>query len=91
MALDPGLERICAHLGGVTGAVADKADEVAMSARRNLAQHRETGGARITVTRDDVDSLVSLVDPAAVTIEYGRNGSRGRGRSRGLFILSREL
>ncbi len=60
-----------AHLPGVRDAVHDTADEIADHARANLAQHRHSGDASIEVTRGRTDAHVTLVDDAALSIEYG--------------------
>lgn len=91
MTLNANLERVCSHLPGVVQAVAREGEQIAARARGRLAEHRVTGTATILVTHHVPDTIVSLVDPAAVSIEFGRNGSRGRGASRGLHVLGREL
>lgn len=72
------------------------AERIAVEARRDLAEHRDTGASRIDLERAGVDYLVSLVDPGAMTIEYGRAGGRDRkGRTyrpqEGKHILGRHL
>jgi hypothetical protein len=62
---------IVAHLPGVKAAVRKAADDIANRARATLAQHRDTGTAEIDVTRGATDAHVSLVDDAALSIEYG--------------------
>lgn len=52
-------------------AVRQTAEEIAGRARANLARHRRTGAARIEVARGRTDTQVSLVDDAALSIEYG--------------------
>ena len=88
--------RIVAHLPGVVGAVGDRADTLAARARGILGSHRETGRANIVVTRGQVDSFVSLEDPAAAAIEFGREaGVSASGRrypaQPGLYILHRTI
>lgn len=88
--------RIVAHLPGVVGAVGDRADILANRARGILGSHRETGRANIVVTRGKVDSFVSLEDPAAAAIEFGREaGVSSSGRrypaQPGLYILHRAV
>lgn len=90
----PDLERMLAHRPGVRKAVRRLAEEVAASARADLATHRVTGDARIEVEHHDTDSIVSLVDKAAMSIEYGRAGyttpgGRSVGPAEGLFIITK--
>ena len=82
------VDRIVAH--EVQPAVVERAEILANRARTRLAQHRESGRARIEVTRGRrSDAFVELVDDGgnAVAIEYGRRGSRGRGASQGVYAL----
>lgn len=88
--------RVVARLPGVKGAVKDRAEILAARARGLLGAHRETGRARITVTQGKLDAFVSLEDPAAAAIEYGREaGVSSSGRSysaqQGLYILHRTI
>lgn len=81
-----------AALDFVVAAVANEARERAAIARGVLGAHRHQGHSRITVTHGDIDSFVNLDDTrgqlAAVTIEFGRTGTRGRGgRSIGVGAL----
>lgn len=80
------------------GPVKDKADEIAVEARIDLAEVRDTGSSRITVDRAGTDYLVSLVDDegGAAAIEFGRAGGVDRkGRkfrpTQGKNILGRHL
>ena len=86
--------RIVAHLPGVKKAVRGKAEQIGSRASAFLAQHRVTGKSKIEVTSGKVDSFVSLVDPAAISIEFGRRGftdKRGHtvGPAQGLYIITR--
>lgn len=74
-----------AHLSGVVAAVAAEAAEAGGRAEAILRTHFHTGASSIEVTHGDVDSWVSLVDDAAVSIEFGRTGARGQGTSQGVF------
>lgn len=65
------MNQIISHLDGVSDEVHDVAKQRAAQSRALLAGHRDTGNAEITVTRGDVDSFVNLVDPAALSIEFG--------------------
>lgn len=78
-----------AHLAGVIAAVNATAQEGAARARSILAAHFHTGASSIEVSQGDVDSFVSLVDPAAISIEFGRSGAMGRGTSQGIFAITR--
>jgi uncharacterized protein DUF5403 len=82
----PNAGDIVAHLPGVPAAVRDAADEIATRARSALAQHRDSGDAGIEVARGATDSHVSLVDEAALSIEYGHVTPDGT-PVRGLRVL----
>lgn len=90
----PNLDRMVAHMPGVRNEVSAEAQQVATRARALLAAHRHDGDSKIEVRRaGGSDSIVSLVDPAAVSIEYGR-GEYTRdgqviGATRGLYIMTR--
>jgi len=64
-------DSIIAHLAGVNAAVERHAADIGVRAQAGLSSHRETGAARIEVEHETVDSFVSLVDEAALSIEYG--------------------
>jgi hypothetical protein len=83
----PNCDEIVAHLPGVIGAVHDTAQDGARRAEAVLRAHFYRGQSEIEVTRGAVDSFVSLIDPAALSIEYGRTGARGRGASQGVHAL----
>lgn len=79
---------------GVKAAVRTRANRIARTARSNLAEHRAEGQARIEVTRGRTDVAVSLVDVAALSIEYGREAFTNRagrrvGPMQGLYIMTR--
>lgn len=59
------------HLPGVRASVYDVAKEIGMIAEGRLAPHRKTGAAHIEVSRGTVDAFASLVDEAALSIEFG--------------------
>ncbi len=86
---------IVAHLPGVKAALREEADAIGARAEGLLAAHFKGGGAHVEVTSGRVDSHVALVDPAALSIEYGHAGftraSDGRhvGPSEGLHILAK--
>lgn len=72
------------------------AEAIGGRARTALAGHRRTGSAKIEVKHGPVDSLVSLVDPAVLSIEFGRGGfTRDDGHyvgpAEGLHILGRSI
>ncbi|MGH3760254.1 DUF5403 family protein [Actinophytocola sp.] len=75
--VDRNVADIVAHLPGVRDAVGEAADEIAARARANLAQHRDSGDATIEVIRGRTDAHVSLVDEAALSIEYGHFTDNG--------------
>ena len=66
------LEECIAHVDTVQIEVDHKADLIARRARASLEYHRDTGNARIEVAKGDIDAYVVLVDPAALSIEFGR-------------------
>lgn len=55
----------------VKDAVDSEAREIGRRAEARLASHRETGNAHIDVNTRGKDALVSLVDRAALSIEFG--------------------
>jgi|SRR5690242_1769841 len=77
------LNKKISHMPGVRGAVYDVGKEIGQIAEGRLAPHRKTGAARIEVSRGTVDTFVSLVDEAALSIEFGHYlGSQSRGLNR---------
>lgn len=95
--VDKSTNRVVAHLDGVVDAVHGRAEILGARAEGILAQHRDTGQARIEVNRGRrTDSFVDLVDPAAVALEYGRPaGTSESGREYSarepLHILARTI
>ncbi len=90
----PGTDAWIAHLPGVKAEVHEHGRKVEATARALLASHRQAGDARIEGETQDTDYIVSLVDPAALSIEYGRGGYTTKGGGRvgpmeGLQILGR--
>lgn len=77
-----------AHLPGVVAAVRAVGNQGAAEAEAILAFHFETGASKIEVDYGVTDTVVSLVDEAAVSIEFGRTGALGRGASQGVFALT---
>jgi hypothetical protein len=89
-----GVNAYIAHLDGVVGSVQAHGAVIAGKAKANLAAHRDTGAAYIDMDREDTDAIISLVDEAAITIEYGREEGidrtgRPKGAMQGLHILGR--
>lgn len=68
---DKAMNHIVSRLPVVNEAVRKETNEIAGRARRNLAGHRDTGNARIETSFTKTDGIVSLVDPAAESIEWG--------------------
>lgn len=85
----PGTERVIAHLDVVRAAVLDAAREIGARADTLLAAHHNTGDATIEVTRGDTDAFVSLVDDAALSIEYGHFTPDGVTYVSGLYVITR--
>ncbi|GAU66662.1 hypothetical protein SSP35_03_03100 [Streptomyces sp. NBRC 110611] len=88
------MSRRLARMRSVKAAVRQRGNRIAEHARADLAAHRAEGDARIEVTHGRTDVVVSLVDVAALSIEYGRvasTNSRGRrvGPMQGLYIMTR--
>lgn len=69
--VDRNINDIVSHLPGVRASVRAAAREIGTRAEANLAQHRHDGDAKIEVTYGRTDAHVSLVDEAALSIEYG--------------------
>jgi hypothetical protein len=59
------------HLPGVRASVYGVAQEIGQIAEARLAPHRKTGAAHIEVSRGSTDAFASLVDEAALSIEFG--------------------
>lgn len=71
----PNLDRRIAGLTGVQAAVKAVTEQVASVARADLEQHRQSGEHQIVVERPNhLDYDIVLTGPAAVTVEYGRDG-----------------
>ena len=83
---------VISGLEGVQGAVYSRAQRIGGKAEAILAAHRyppDDTQAEIEVTRGDVDSYVSLVDEAAMSIEYGHRDHRSGKFVPGLYIIRR--
>lgn len=91
--VDPRVAAEVARLPEVRAAVLDLAHTISARAETLLSQHNRTGRARIEVTRGGTDAFVSLVDSAALSIEYGHFTRRGTDAHvtyvPGLFIITR--
>lgn len=67
-----GLYEIVVREPGVKPAIRAHADSVGAKASAVLAANRDTGASYIEVNSGDVvDAFVELVDPAAMSIEFG--------------------
>lgn len=56
-----------------------QAKKIAARAEKTLAKHRQEGHAKIETSQGDVDAFASLVDEAALSIEFGHfQGARGK-------------
>ncbi|WP_433038639.1 DUF5403 family protein [Actinomycetospora sp. CA-053990] len=87
--VSPRTADIVAHLPGVIRSVRGEAEEIGARAGAQLSQHRATGNAEIEVSSGRVDSFVSLVDPAALSIEFGAFNERAERYVPGLYIVTR--
>jgi hypothetical protein len=87
------INRLVSDLPEVQRAVEERADEIAAAAERNLAAHRKTGAAKITVDHSGTDSTVYLEDDnghgAALSIEYGHVDPDSGEYVEGLYVLRR--
>lgn len=72
---------------GVRNALRDQANEIEARAKGLRAQHYVTGAAKIEHTRGALDHFVSLVDKAALSIEFGHMS--GNTYVEGLHIIGR--
>jgi hypothetical protein len=86
--VDMGVDKLIAHMPGVIAAVRVKAAEVGLKSEGLFASHDRPGGHHIEVTHDKVDSFVSLVGPAPLSVEFGHAAADGS-HVEGLHILSR--
>lgn len=68
---DRKMNKIVSRLKPVNSEVRKVAKEIGQIAQGRLAPHTKTGRARIEVSHGKTDSLVSLVDAAALSIEFG--------------------
>lgn len=73
---------VVSGINEVKDAVDSEARKIGRRAEARLSSHRETGNAHIDVNTRGKDALVSLVDRAALSIEFGhyvvnRHGSTG--------------
>ncbi|MFE3220242.1 DUF5403 family protein [Streptomyces antimycoticus] len=92
--VNPRIGRRVARMPGVKAAVRARANRIAAKACANLGEHRAEGDARIEVKRGRTDVVVSLVDVAALSIEYGRAAYTNRagrrvGPMQGLYVITR--
>src|SRR5690606_39502186 len=73
--------------------VYDTAEEIAVKAEALLAPHRNDGSHRIETSHGATDSYVSLVGPAAASVEFGHwlvyYGEPTQKFIQGLYILHR--
>lgn len=84
------VERIAAHQAHE--ATIAKAEQMAGTARTRLAQHRYSGRATIEVSPGRrADAFVALVDPAALSIEFGRSSSSESGAMQGIYPLAHAI
>ena len=86
------MNHVISHQKGVKRSVLGVAREIGAIAQGRLAGHRDTGRARIEVSQGDTDAFASLVDEAALSIEFGHYLGRqelGTGRRfiRGLHLF----
>lgn len=95
--LRPDIASVIAHMPPVMGEVQQHGHSVKAKADAAFAAHNRPGGHEIVGEKQDTDYVVSLVGPAAVSVEYGhgaytteRNGRVVEvGASQGLHILAK--
>ena len=80
---------IFSHLDGLPDAVHHRGELIAVRAEVQLQAHRDSGHAQIEIRRYRVDTLVSLVDEAALSIEYGHFHNKTGRWVEGLYIITR--
>lgn len=68
------LDAKVAHMRGVKAEVRRVGDGIGARAKARLAAHKSTGSAEVVVEHGITDTVVALVDPAALSIEFGRGG-----------------
>lgn len=90
---DKAMNRVVSHQDGVKAAVYSQAVEIHGRAESRLSMHRDTGKARVTITRGDTDAFVNLEDRAALSIEFGHavKGKYAGGEVKyvpGLYIIT---
>jgi hypothetical protein len=87
-----------AHMAGVKGAVHAEGRQIESRADALFASHNRPGRHEIVGEKQDTDYIVSLEGPAAVSVEYGREGftqtrddgsTRDIGPMEGLHILGK--
>lgn len=93
-----GLNAYIAHMPGVKGAVHAEGRQVESRADALFAAHNRPGRHEIVGETQDTDYVVSLEGPAALSVEYGREGftqeradgsRRDIGPMEGLHILGK--
>lgn len=85
------MNKTISHLGGVKAELRKEANIIADIANVRLAPHRKTGAAHITVSHGIVDYYVSLVDEAALSIEFGHYLGRQELGTRRRFVRGLHL
>lgn len=81
-------EEVVAGLPGMKDAVHHVAEIGAANAERRLAGHKQTGNAKIELTDEGKDSMVTLVDEAALSIEFGGWNHWAQRYLPGLYIVT---
>jgi hypothetical protein len=95
--VDPKIAATVAHMAGTKKAVRDERDKLAAVAEGLFAPHDNPGGHSITKTNPaGTDALVSIVGPAALSVEFGHwqrlaDGSWDNLFVEGLHILGRAI
>lgn len=79
------------HLPGVRSSVQAEGRIISEIATARLAAHRRTGQARIDFSMGATDAHISLVDPAALSIEFGHYLGRQELGTRRHFVRGLHL
>lgn len=73
------LNKRISHMPGVKLRVRAQGEVIYAQASAKLAVHRQEYQARLTISTGQTDTVITLIDPAALSIEFGHfAGPRGQ-------------